>query len=43
VTLLAPRITATVWWPDVPAGSSWRGAFPAAPSGSPDGLVPLAV
>jgi hypothetical protein len=26
VTLFAPRSTATVWCPDAPAGSSWRGA-----------------
>src|ERR1700761_5168526 len=43
VTLLAPRSTATVWCPAVPAGSSWRGAWPAAPSGESGGLVPVAV
>ena len=41
---LWPRAsTATVWWPAVQAGSSCRGAPPAAPSGSSGGLVPVAV
>src|ERR1700760_464419 len=43
VTLLAPRRTATVWWPPAPAGSSWRGAWPAAPSGSSGGFFSVAV
>ncbi len=43
VTLAAPPITATVWWPAVPAGRSWRGAWPPAPCGSSAGMVPVAV
>ena len=43
VTLAAPVSTATVWWPAVPAGSSWRGGSPPAPCGSSGGMVPVAV
>ena len=42
VTLAAPVSTATVWWPEAPAGSSWRGGSPPAPCGSSGGIVPAA-